>query len=165
MPTSVCSYASVSGLLSRTPYIGSAANVSSADIAAFISDAQAIVNGKIGRRYALPLTVEAPLLTQLTTELAIIDLCRKRIMFHFSKEDLSAAGILTRYKDAMEMLDDIAEGKLDILTDVGSAVAVANREFWSTTLGYNPTFHEGDQHLDVQDPDKIENIYSDRGML
>lgn len=164
MPSVVCSYQTVSGLLSMFPFVGSASNVNSAAIALFLSDAQAQVNAKVARRFALPITVEAPLLTQLTTELAIIDLCRKRIMFHFGKEDLSKAGILTRYDEVMKALDNLAEGKTELVSDVGSLVAVANREFWSTTLRRNPTFYEGDQHLQYQDKDKIEDQYSDRGI-
>lgn len=163
MPSIVCSYQSVAGLISQYPYlVSSAANVSSAALAQFISDAQSVVNSKIAARFSLPLTVESPLLTQLTTELAIIDLCRKRIMFHFSKEDLSKAGILSRHKEVMDALTDLAEGKTELLTDAGSLVASANREFWSTTLGYQPTFYEGDQHLTKIDQDKLDNEYSDR---
>lgn len=165
MPSVVCSYQSVPGLVSQYPYlVTSAANVSSGSLAQFISDAQSVVNSKLAKRFALPITVESPLLTQLTTELAIIDLCRKRIMFHFSKEDLSKAGILSRYEEVMKQLADLADGTTELLTDAGSVMASANREFWTTTIGRNPTFYEGDQHLQVQDEDKIEGLYSERGI-
>lgn len=166
MPSVVCSYQSVAGLTTQYPYIvSSAANVSSAALAQFISDAQATVNARIAKRYTLPLTVESPLLTKLTTELAIIELCRKRIMFHFSKEDLSKAGILTRYDEVMKELDALANGEISLTTDVGTPVLAANMQFWSTTLGYQRTFYEGDQHLQRVDPDKLEHEYGERGYL
>jgi phage gp36-like protein len=94
-----------------------------------LAEAEEVINGHVGRRYALPLTLRSngqPAPTpSLLTRLAI-DIARYQ---QVGTEIMETEGIRNRYKDAMKLLADIAEGKVSLgdmtLAGAGGPAAVA----------------------------------------
>ena len=73
-----------------------------------IQGAGILIDGYIGARYALPLSVIPPLLTKLAVDLAIYDLYRRRNELSISD------GMQITYRNAIGMLKGIADGSVSI---------------------------------------------------
>ena len=155
-------YTTVADVKRTQPAIGSVTTITSAVMANFIVDVERYINGMIAPRYTVPVA-DAPMLTTIATDLAIQRMIRQRaINFPGSNID----DMLARYEPAADMLKAIVAGSLQLVTSSGDLIATRSdtREIYSTTMGYNPTFHEGDQYDMVQDQDKLDDIESDRDL-
>lgn len=108
-------------------------DVTSEDVSSvFIAQSEAYVDAWLARRYVVPLTIQSPLITQVTADLAI---------FHMMAEKLTnVPEFIDKRKDrADKILEMLAEGKMQIsgATTVSSG---GDNEAWSTTTGYTPVF-------------------------
>jgi phage gp36-like protein len=156
MSTMPVSYTSVARMLERFPEFGSVTTLTSAQLYGYAADAEALVNAKIARHYALPLAVTPPLLETVSTDIAIYYTLAKRL---FTQERLNASPWPDRYKEALAILDQIATGQVTLVGTDGSLVAARTdvAEVWTTTQRFTPTFHEGPWTTQIQDADKIEH--------
>lgn len=162
--TLTVSYTSVELVLTTLPEVGSITTVTSNIIAHFAGRAEAEINARIGVRYQLPLSVDVPILTALATDLAIYYLMgRKPLVGAQSKADPWFA----KFKEGRDLLMDIVDGKIELLTAAGAAVTqrTDRDRFYSTTDDYLPTFFEGGVPEDwTQDPDKTTDDLANRDL-
>lgn len=164
MPTLPVSYTSVSDVLALVPKIGSASTVTSAHIYAHAGLAEALINGKLARRFTIPPTDNGsapPLLTAIATDLAIYRVLGLRI---FTQEKQNKSEWVDRYKEALETLKALENGEMELLAADNSVVAPRTdiMECWSNNMGYAPTFNEASFEASIQDEDKIDDIVDER---
>jgi len=164
--TLVCSYTSVGLVTSAFPAIASATNINSSVIAQYAGGVEAEINTMLSKRYALPLTVECPLLTAIATRETIFRICVQRALITFPPAQQGQHPLQFQHKDDQALLKEVSEGGADLLDSSGGIVGVstAQAEIWSTTKDYIPTFHEGSFGDMVVDPDKLDDILSDRDL-
>jgi len=143
------------------PAISSITQITSAQLAWYAGQAESFINAKISKHYALPFATDVPLLTTISTDLALYNLLVKRL---FTAERMNKSEWPDRYKEAMAMLDDIASGKIVLIDSSGSVIGARNdiAEMWTNTMRYVPTFHDGAWEDMVTDPSKLDDIDSDR---
>lgn len=80
-------------------------------LARALGEAEDVINGYIGRRYALPLTTSAgqAAATPETVKRLAIDIARYLLT---GTEVMESEAVRNRYKDAISLLDKIADGKV-----------------------------------------------------
>lgn len=128
--------------------------------------AETKVKGKLSRRYdvsASPFTVSTStsMLTALVEQFSLGDLYRK--ISRGSKESISRGEALL--KDALATLEQLSDGKCDLLNSAGTDVVQGKSgysEIISSTTGYHTTFDEDDPLNWKIDPDKLSDIKSGR---
>lgn len=163
---SVVSYTSVARINQAFPAISSVSNITSAVMAQYADGVEAEINAKIAKRYTLPLTVTCPLLTAIATRETIYRIAVQRALVQFPPAQQGQHPMLTQHKDDQKLLEQIAEGEVQLIDVTGIAIAAntADVEVYSTTKNYVPTFHEGSWVDTVQDPSKLGDIDADRGL-
>jgi phage gp36-like protein len=120
----------------------------------FIADAESFVDAYIGARYVVPLSYVPPLITQITSDLAIFNLAVEKLPRQpdFMKD---------RYDRSVAMLEQLRDGKM-VLTSV-SIVTSGDQEAWSPTEGYHPVFSPVLDELDQRvDKDSVEADIDER---
>ncbi len=159
----VVSYTTVSRMLLTLPEIQSRTNIRSAEFADFASRGESIINAKIARRYSLPFTVEIPILETLSTDIAIYLVLTRRVFTGEKKNDSTWPD---RYKEALDMCDSIAAGTLALLDSSGGIISQSGNagEAYSSSMNFEPTMTEDDPIRQIVDPDKIDEIQSDRDL-
>jgi phage gp36-like protein len=138
------------------PDLGSVTTLSSAHIATFAGEAESEINANIARYYALPLTVDVPLLTTLATDIAIYKILTRRL---FTAERLAASPWPDRYRESIAMLLRVAAGELPLVDASGAMLPGRTdvAEVFSTTKNYKPTFWEGPNQYQWIDQQKVED--------
>lgn len=148
-------YAAISDVIVRyrpiTTMVGTGQyDVTSEDVASvFIAQSESYVDAFLARRYVVPLTIQSPLITQVTADLAI---------FHMMAEKLTDVPefIDKRKKRADDILEMLADGKMQIssASTVGSG---GDNEAWSSNVGYTPIFSPVlSELLQRSDHDRVE---------
>lgn len=158
-------YTSPSRVGSAFPALNSVSNITSGVIHQFIGDVEAEINGLIGKRYSLPLTVECPILTSIATREAIYRIAVQRALVQFPPAQQGRHPMQTQHIDDQKLLEKISRGELQLITSSGAVLGAdtSQMEIFSTTMDYEPTFHEGSLNDAIVDPDKLDNIDSERG--
>jgi phage gp36-like protein len=143
-------YATISDVFARYPAIntmvGTLANeVSSVNVSSiFIADAESLINAYLGARYNLPLTPE-PLITQLTSDLAIFAMCAERL-------PRVPEWMQHRYDRSISYLEKLRDGTMILNPASNTFVSTGDNFAFSTTQSYHPVFspvlHELDQQED-----------------
>lgn len=153
-------YTTVDKLLVTLPMVGSITSISSADLAAFIDDADAIINAKLAKQFTVPVS-GAPLLNSLAADIALARLLTRRV---FTQEQANKSTWPDEYKAALETLDKIASGEITLVSSAGTVISAASAEggVWSNTMGYVPTFNEDDPATNFIDSDKLLDIADGR---
>ncbi len=153
-------------MTSAFPAIASASNINSSNISQYAGMVEAEINGRLSKRYTLPLTVECPMLTAIATRETIYRIAVQRALVHFPPAQQGAHPLQTQHKEDQALIQSIMDADLQLLDSSGAVIAmdITQMEVWSTTKGYNPTFHEGAWGDQVQDPDKLDDIQTDRGL-
>lgn len=132
------SYATISDVFARYAPIYTLVGtgnlqVSSAEVASiFIADAESLIDGYLGVRYATPISPVPAMITQIASDLAI---------FNMLVEHLPAAPdfFQPRFDRCMDMLKMLATGDLTLGSSV-SLAATGDQEAWSSTMDFHPTF-------------------------
>jgi phage gp36-like protein len=153
-------YTTVNKLLLTLPMVGSVTSITSADLASFIDDADAIINSKLSKQYTVPVS-GAPLLDSLAADIALARLLTRRI---FTQEQANNSTWPDEYKKALDTLDAIANGEMTLVTSAGTIIAAASTEggVWSNNMNYVPTMNEDDPGTNYIDSDKLTGILDDR---
>lgn len=157
-------------MLGALPGIGSRTNIVSADLHNnFLLTAESIIDSRLAKLYTLPITTECscgdtcniPILQTIATDLSLYRLLAQRI---FTQEKKNESMWPDKFKQAMELLNDIAEGSMELVTEAGEIINertdLAGVE--SSSEDYSPTMTEDDTRFQVDDPDKIEDIRTER---
>lgn len=154
-------YATVTEVINTLPQIGQVSTLTSAAILTAIIRAESIIDASISRRYVVPVTPTPPLLTTLSCDLTIYRLMTRRL---FSGEQMNKSDWPEKYKEAMEMLQAIADGSLQLVNSAGAVIVptVGADIAWTNTQGYTPTFNEDGDLNSVIDPDKLVDIDASR---
>jgi phage gp36-like protein len=162
MYTFPASYTTVANVLEALPAVGSITNITSAVVCSFIGRSEALINAKVSKQYTLPIAGDVPLLQTLSLDITLYNLLAKRI---FAGEQLSKSPWPDRYKEALDVLDEIAAGTIPLLTSSGAIVTAGPGLPWSSTMDYLPTMTEDDMTLSLVDSYKIDVIRGDRDLL
>lgn len=155
------SYSTVSDVYKTMPYIGSATNITSSDVAYTLGVVEANVNAKLSRVYSLPFTSTPPAVTSIVTDLTIYALARNFALTTFAGK----SEWVDRFKSADDRLDDIIAGRMPLLTSALALIQPSEAtgwDVWSNNTAYAPTFSELDSTLSVVDPDKIDALTDER---
>ena len=157
-------------MLGALPAIGSRTSINSADLHNnFLIPAESTIDSKLAKLYTLPITTECqcghtcnvPILQTIATDLAIYRVLSQRI---FTQEKKNESLWPDKFKEAMDSLDAISSGEMELVTDANEIVNertdLASVE--TSSENYNPTMTEDDPILQTDDSDKIDDIRQDR---
>lgn len=161
MTTYPVSYTSVNDVYSVLP-INSLSNLTFSDVAYYVGRVENMMNSKLSRSYELPITQEIKLLSTIAADLSIYELLSKRMYAQYPLEDSEWA---SRYKDSMSLLEDIADGKENLLTNSFTVLDKKTQNamyVWSNTMNYTPTMNEDSMDNHVIDSDKLDDIADGR---
>ena len=152
-------YTNVARLRTLLPILGSVTTIASADMALYVNDAEALVNGKLAKLYTTPVN-SAPMLSMIASDIAIYRLLALRV---FTQDQVNKSEWIDRYKESMELLDEIANGDIPLV--VGDEVVETDSSrvrMESNTQGYVQTFQEDNVLESEIDDDKLTDIAGDR---
>lgn len=155
-------YTDIQRIYNALPNIGSATNVSSTQLAQYAGDVEAKINVKLAKKYSIPFASVPPVLCGIATDLAV----HKTLLRMFSAEALADSEWPDKWKEANELLDELASGELTLL-DASNNVIAGRTDvsvISSNTDGYLPTFTELDSTEQIVDRDKLDDLRSDRNI-
>jgi phage gp36-like protein len=162
-------YSSVTLVWGGAPAIQSISNITTTVLETmYLAAVDAEINGKVGKRYALPFAdPQPPLLIQLATREAIYRIMVQRALIQFPPAQQGRHPLQQQHIDDQKLLEQIANGEVQLITNSGAVIEpdLTQLEIWSTTMDYNPTMHEGEITDMVQDESKLEDILNDRDLL
>lgn len=156
-------YTSVDAMFAILPTLKTGvSNLTSGDMARFIEDAENEIDARLAKFYTVPVA-GCPMLETIATDIAIYRVLSRRI---FTATSLKESPWPDRYKEAVDLLGEIAEGKATLVDSSGSIIAAitTEAEVWSDKQDYLPTFHEGHDTEHIVDPDKLQDIRDDRDL-
>ena len=141
--------------------INSRSTVDSGELALFLGNAEAVINGKIVKQYALPLATIPPILQALSNEIGAYKYLSQKV---FTAERKNDSQWVAKFKEAMGILDEIASGAIALVDADGGIIAGRTdaMEIWSNTKDFEPTFTEDAPEFSSIDGDKIKEIRDDR---
>lgn len=148
-------YTNVLELLRTLPMVGSVTTIMSSDMCGFIGDAETFVDAKISTGYTVPVAGSPPILRLLSTDIALYRLLTRRV---FTQEQINKSDWPDRYKEALETLDQIAEGEIPLLTSSGAqidGVTTGSGVPTSNTMNLIPTMNERPVESQQVDPEKL----------
>lgn len=154
------SWTTVSLMLMTLPAVNSRTSADSATIANFAGRAEATMRAKWADKYTFPLA-PSPYVETLATDYACYLLLTRRI---FTTERQNDSPWVDRFKEALDDIDKVASGEISLVDSAGVIIARSDstERPWSNTMGYLPTTTEDDVRSQVTDPNKIEDIKSER---
>lgn len=130
--------------------------------------ADSVIDGYLSRRYALPVNSATtftaavpPLVRTLSQELVSVYAYRS----YYTRDNVNTSEYADdREKWALDMLEKIADGEVDLFATNGSLIAEStdSARMTSTTRAYTPTFLEDEPTAWATDPDKLTDIANDR---
>lgn len=155
-------YATVDGLHTRLPYVGSVTNLSSADKASFIDDAESVLEAKVAKKYTIPVS-DSPYFNKLARDAALCEILGKRV---FTQERQNQSEWVSTFCQAYDRADEVAAGKIPLITSSGDLVTTRNdvTEVWSNTMDYAPTFDELGRLDHIVDEDKKDDLKDDKDL-
>lgn len=158
LPITIMSNANV---IEAQPAIASASLIVSATIALHIAQAEALVWAKASKRYTVPITPTPPLLYSICLDLAVYGVLVKQAILANTLEDSPWPD---RYKEAAELLEDVATGELPLLNSSGVLITegVAAYTFGFSSGRYLPTFTELPPEYNEPDPNKLQDLLDER---
>jgi phage gp36-like protein len=155
-------YTTVSHMLLIMPSVRSSTNATSAELAYFIYGAEGRVDAYLSKRYALPLASIPVMIETISTNIAVYDFLSKRV---FAGQIAAESFWVAAFKESMKDLENIANGKVELVTSSGESIGTNRFLFWSSNENYLPTFTEDDVLNQKIDEDKLDDIAQDRGYL
>lgn len=155
------SYCDVQSMLDTVPRVGSYTAITSAHMSFEIGKAQALINGKLARRYSVPFSPAPDLVKAICVDISLYYLLTKRV---FASDAIYDENMVKGLARAFDDLDEIANGEITLTTSGTTTTEASAVRPWSNTEEYNPTAHEGPWERMPQDPDKIDTMLSDRDL-
>ncbi len=154
------SWTTVSLMMMTLPAVSSRTSVDSATMSNFAGRAEATMRAKWADRYSFPLA-PSPFVEALSTDYACYLLLSRRI---FTTERQNDSAWVDRFKEALDDIEKVASGDISLVDSAGAIIERADslERPWSSTTNYLPTMTEDDPRSQVVDPNKIEDIQSER---
>lgn len=156
------SYTTVARVYNVEPLLQTVTNLTSAQVFQFASDAEADVDAKLSKLYTVPVPGTPPILASIATDLTCYRILSRRI---FTAERMKDSPWPKVFKEAMETLNDIASGMVQIVAS-GTGIVIGGKTTGavatSTTENYLPTFTELPYEDATIDRDKIDDLEDDR---
>lgn len=149
-------YATITEVVNTLPQVGSISTITSLQIFTATVRADSVINAMLSRRYTVPITPSPPLLTTICCDLTLYRLMRR----FFSGEQQNDSEWPDRYKEAMELLEKLADGEIQLVDSGGTIVvpSAGSDIAWSNTQGYTPTFGEDGDLMSIIDEDKLDDL-------
>jgi phage gp36-like protein len=149
----MAAYATVEDVQQRWPLIQRSQAVTVDDIESIIAAEQSIVDLKLSGRYGVPFNPVPAVIQTITADLATYRLITTRLAAQRTEKESDAAAPFLR---SLTLLDDLAYGKIDRVTDSGTALASRTDPLpWSNTTG-TPLFR-GQPFETIPDTDLFDN--------
>lgn len=128
--------------------------VTSNDVSSvFISDAESLIDGYIGRRYSVPLDATPSFITQIASDISIFNMLVEKLP---ETPDF----FQPRYDRSIALLEQIASGKIDVVS--ATVIDEGDQEAWSSTEEYHPVFNPVldavDQTVDKDQVDAAKDV-------
>lgn len=137
------SYSTVDELKGKYSALAKTSGLADVQLAARLTAASALINARLARRYVLPITPAPQVLKDIEMDLAFAAIFRRPWTPGQQGQEVDVARQVRR--EAMVLLDDLADGTLDLVDDAGAAVAAkAYSGMSSNTKGLTPAFSTGD---------------------
>lgn len=156
-------YTTVSLMFATYPPIASLSNVQSSDYANYITQAEAVIDGRLSEKYTAPVTDTSPMLQAIATDFAVYNTIIGRVQIR----DISTHPYTTKYEMAKDLLDGLVSGTITLTDSAGTVIApkTAAGEVWSNQMNYVPTFADGISIQESEiDQDKIDTDRTNRGL-
>ncbi len=119
-----------------------------------------LINGKLSRVYTVPFTTTPPLINSLA--IILTSYYAMRMLFTESQQN-DSKWVKSMYDQAMETLNELAEGKQQLIDSAGTEIArQVSNDVYSNTMDFTPTFGEDETEDQVIDPDKLDELADDR---
>lgn len=158
-------YTNETRIYNAVPMIGSVDDLTSAQlVSGFINPTEGEINARLSRRYTVPITGSTPVLEGIADDLTLYRVLSRRI---FTQDQLKDSVWPNRFKEALDLLKEIASGQIEIVNSAGAVIAQRTDVAQAATnnIGYLPTFHEGGSWLDqIKDPDKVDDLLDERDL-
>jgi len=140
-------YATITEVVNTLPQVGSISTITSLQIFTATVRADSVT---------VPITPSPPLLTTICCDLTLYRLMRR----FFSGEQQNDSEWPDRYKEAMELLEKLADGEIQLVDSGGTIVvpSAGSDIAWSNTQGYTPTFGEDGDLMSIIDEDKLDDL-------
>ena len=137
------------------------AKLTDQDMEFYIGFAEAEVDGRLAKRYALPLTEVPAIIKDVSTELALIKIIDR---FFTSQAQDENEQRNVRKDELDELLAGISSGTLCLVNSDGIVLAAVEGlvGITSDTSKYTPTFGVGEAINEEVDPDRVEDENDDR---
>lgn len=144
------SYTTVAKVYETLPALGSVSNITSSHISTAITQAESIINGRIGNIYTVPLSVVPQIIETVTIDMTLYRLSRR----FFTTQRMRETNDFIKPEEINDLLDKIANGELRLITNSGTVVDMQST-ILSNNYEYTPTFSEDDFENSEIDDDKI----------
>lgn len=157
------SYTDIGSIFGAYPAINTAqlTGLNSAVVLSFITQVENEVSAKVSAKYALPFSNGCPILATLALRETIFRIGIQRGLVHFPPAVQGRAPLAVQHEMDQKLLDQIATGKMNLLDNSLAVIGISTTErgeIYSTTMNFNPTFHEGSTYDQVRDTDKLDAI-------
>jgi hypothetical protein len=138
---------------------------------AYAGPVQAFILAKVAKLYPVANLFPAlpPVLHAIATRETIYRCALGRLMTQVPPSQAGKSTMIVQHEEDMKLLGEIADGAFPLLSSSEQLIepSLANVEIYSTTMDFNPTFHEGalvDQVIDTEKLDAIIEAREDRGL-
>lgn len=148
-------YASYEDITATLPFLTSSTNITSAVIAHHGGRVQSMIDAKLATLYAVPFTNSPPpIINTVCNDLTCYFVLAGNTILANTLKDSPWPAV---YKMQMDLLDDLATGKTQIVTASGTVLdkSTAQAYVGSSVDVYVPTFSELDFEQSEVDPNKI----------
>lgn len=148
-------YSSSTNILSLLPSLPNTTTVTGV-ISSHITRADALIDAKIGRRYSVPLSPTPPLLGSLSEDITVYYTYRS----FYTQDNTNRSDYFGELKDeALKTLDEIRDGKIDLVNTAGSLIEERTTESTSgvldSTTKDNAPFFDIDDELNWKFNDEL----------
>lgn len=150
-------------ILTAQPLLASASNMTSAQIISIAAQEEWKIWAKLGTRYDVPMSPPPPPIQAVAVDLTCYALLTKQALLANSLEDSPWP---KAYKEAWQLVEDMAVGKAVIVTGSGTIIpqSTARQTTWFSSGTGLPTFTELPIEEAQVDPDKLDDLRGERGL-
>ena len=127
-----------------------------------ISRCDGIIDGKCARRYSLPFSPVPPMIRSISEDMVTA----KTMISFYSQDNQNRTEWLDEFDGTMDLLNEIMEGKMDLVDTSGSVVAVRDSQatdiIQSNHMNHQPFFAEDEPEDWDFSRDLLDDVESNR---
>jgi phage gp36-like protein len=151
-------YTTVEKVGNQVPFLGvnSDSDITSAQVAQYITFVGNVIDSKLSQRYAVPFTSTPPVVETIATDLTTYRTLKAR---GFRDNDESNEWVKSFKDESSKLLDALAAGSMSLVDSSGTIVSTVTTfvEVDSNTKNYKPVFDMRDPVVWEVDPDRIDD--------